>query len=53
MMKPIFAANHRWAMAKGDERLRLELERRHTRRAGQRALIPPPPPATQMPVGRL
>ena len=29
IMKPIFSANHRWAMAKGEESLRLELARRH------------------------
>ncbi len=29
IMKPIFAANHRWAMARGEESLRLELARRH------------------------
>jgi Polyketide cyclase / dehydrase and lipid transport len=27
-LKPIFAANHRWAMARGEERLKLELNRR-------------------------
>ncbi len=29
LLKPIFSANHRWAMAKGEESLRLELARRH------------------------
>lgn len=29
LLKPLFAANHRWAMAKGEESLRLELARRH------------------------
>ena len=33
LMKPIFAANHRWAMAKGQERMRLELARRHAKRS--------------------
>lgn len=28
-MKPIFSANNRWAMAKGEESLKLELARRH------------------------
>jgi hypothetical protein len=28
IMKLIFAANHRWAVANGEERLRLELARR-------------------------
>jgi uncharacterized protein YndB with AHSA1/START domain len=46
-MKPIFAANHRWAMARGEESLKLELARR--RAAGDAtilAAIPAPPPAT-------
>jgi len=29
IMRPIFAANHRWAMAQGQRSLRLELARRH------------------------
>ncbi len=29
ILKPLFAANHRWAMARGDESLRIELDRRH------------------------
>jgi hypothetical protein len=47
LMKPIFAANHRWAMARGEESLKLELARRHA--AGDAtvlAAIPAPPPAT-------
>ena len=28
IMKPIFSANHRWAMARGEESLRAELKRR-------------------------
>jgi hypothetical protein len=28
LLRPIFAANHRWAMARGEESLRLELARR-------------------------
>jgi hypothetical protein len=31
--KPIFSANHRWAMRKGEENLRLELAGRHAKRA--------------------
>lgn len=46
IMKPIFSANHRWAMAKGEESLRLELARRHAHTAQERAEIPAPPPAT-------
>jgi hypothetical protein len=29
VLKPLFSANHRWAMAKGAESLKLELARRH------------------------
>ncbi len=51
IMKPIFEANHRWAMAKGEESLRLELARRRARTPEERALIPvPPPPTTTSPV---
>jgi hypothetical protein len=46
LIKPIFEANHRWAMARGEESLRLELERRHARTEEERALIPVPPPPT-------
>lgn len=47
VMKPIFSANHHWAMARGEESLRLELARR---RAGGDALLldalPQPPGPT-------
>jgi hypothetical protein len=47
IMKPIFAANHRWAMAQGERSLRLEVARRH---AGSdpaiRSAIPAPPGPT-------
>ncbi len=46
MMKPFFAANHRWAMRKGLESLQLELARRQAQTAEERALIPPPPART-------
>jgi hypothetical protein len=46
LMKPIFAANHRWAMQKGLESLQLELARRHAPSPDARALIPPPPART-------
>lgn len=46
LLKPIFAANHRWAMARGEESLRLELARRHARTPEERARVPAPPPAT-------
>ena len=37
VMKPIFSANHHWAMARGEESLRLELGRRHA--AGDPTLL--------------
>ena len=46
IMKPIFSANHRWAMAKGEESLKLELARRYAKTQAERALIPAPPQAT-------
>lgn len=46
IFKPIFAANHRWAMAKGEESLRLELARRRAHTAAERARIPAPPGPT-------
>ncbi|MEX0667745.1 MAG: SRPBCC family protein, partial [Acidimicrobiia bacterium] len=30
LLKPVFSANHRWAMARGEESLRLELRRRRS-----------------------
>ena len=30
LLKPVFAANHRWAMARGEESLKREIERRQT-----------------------
>ncbi|MEZ2390394.1 SRPBCC family protein [bacterium RCC_150] len=44
LLKPAFAANHRWAMARGEESLALELRRR--RPGSNPAKIPPPPPPT-------
>ena len=44
--RPIFGANHRWAMARGQESLRLELERRHAKTEAERRAVPAPPPPT-------
>lgn len=41
-LKPVFSANHRWAMARGEESLRLELRRRRAGSPEGRARIPPP-----------
>jgi hypothetical protein len=48
IMKPIFSANHRWAMRKGEESMKLELLRRHVRTADERARVPAPPAPTFM-----
>jgi hypothetical protein len=41
--KPLLTSNHRWAMIKGEESLRLEVLRRHATTAEERQRIPPPP----------
>jgi len=43
VLKPLFEANHRWAMAQGEESLRLELLRRRAASDAARASIPAPP----------
>lgn len=43
LLKPLFAANHRWAMQQGEESLRLELARYRASDAAARAAMPPPP----------
>jgi len=43
LLKPIFEANHRWAMAQGEQSLALELARRRASSDGARAAVPPPP----------
>ena len=53
LLRPVFAANHRWAMARGEESLGLELRRRRaTSEAERRAVPPPPPPTFRRLVGR-
>jgi hypothetical protein len=46
VFRPIFGANHRWAMARGEESLKLELRRRRAQTEEERAAIPPPPRPT-------
>jgi hypothetical protein len=46
LLKPLFWANHRWAMARGEESLRLELRRRRARAPEDYELIPAPPGPT-------
>ncbi len=50
LLRPIFSANHHWAMARGLESLELELARRRATSDEARAHIPaPPPPTTRLP----
>jgi hypothetical protein len=46
LLKPIFSANHRWAMARGEESLKLELARSRARTPEEMASIPLPPGPT-------
>ena len=43
LLRPVFEANHRWAMAQGETSLRLELARRRATSDSALARIPPPP----------
>ncbi len=43
VLRPLFEANHRWAMAQGETSLKLELARRRATSDAARAAIPPPP----------
>jgi len=43
-LRPLFEANHCWAMRRGEESLRLELQRRRAQTAVERDAVPPPPP---------
>lgn len=47
LLRPLFEANHRWAMARGEESLRLELERRKAAE-DERHQLPPPPGPTDL-----
>ena len=52
LLKPLFEANHRWAMAQGEESLKLELARRRaTSDAAVRAIPAPPGPFTFAGIG--
>jgi hypothetical protein len=43
LLKPVFSANHVWAMARGKQSLELELARRHAPNAEARSRVPSPP----------
>lgn len=49
LLKPIFSANHHWAMRQGEESLKLELARRRARTPEEITRIPAPPAATFAP----
>lgn len=52
LLRPLFEANHRWAMARGEESLRLELLRRRAPSAAAASIVPSPPgPVTYAGVG--
>lgn len=42
ILKPLFAFNHRWAMERGAEGIRLELQRLHATTPEERAAVPLP-----------
>lgn len=46
MLRPIFAWNHAWAMARGGDGLRLEVVRRRAQTEVERQRVPPPPAPT-------
>lgn len=43
LLRPVFATNHRWAMNRGEESLKLELTRRRAGSADAASRIAPPP----------
>ncbi len=43
LLRPLFEANHRWAMAQGEASLKLELQRRRATSEQALGSIPPPP----------
>jgi polyketide cyclase/dehydrase/lipid transport protein len=46
LLRPAFAANHRWAMARGEQSLALEMRRRRATSETVRQEVPAPPPPT-------
>jgi hypothetical protein len=53
LLRPLLEFNHRWAMARGEESLSLELARRRCATPSERARIPAPPPPTAVLSGPL
>jgi hypothetical protein len=50
LLKPLFESNHRWAMKKGEQSMRLELMRRRATSEAVRNAIEPPPGPTSVPI---
>lgn len=46
LLRPLFSANHQWAMRMGERSLQLELQRRRAQSAEELSTIPAPPPPT-------
>jgi hypothetical protein len=46
LLRPIFSANHRWAMRMGERSIELELRRVHAASESERLAVPPPPGPT-------
>jgi len=46
LLRPLFSANHRWAMRMGQRSIELELARVHAKTESERLAIPPPPGPT-------
>jgi hypothetical protein len=46
LLKPVFSANHHWAMAKGLESLKLELQRRRAATSSEKSRVALPPGPT-------
>ena len=46
LLRPFFAANHVWAMKRGEASLKLELRRRRATTDTERSAVPRPPPRT-------
>ena len=49
LFKPLLTSNQRWAMAKGEESLRLELAKRHAASETERSGLPAPPAPASFP----
>lgn len=49
LLRPLFASNHRWAMQKGEESLRIELARRRAGDDAARRAVPLPPGPVEFP----